>query len=727
MKRTNAQTEGLLLKALLALSMAAVPSAGMLASVKTNATQNPLLNATATTQNSALQRVQANTRTITGVVKDAQGEPLIGVSVQVKGTGKGAITNIDGQYTITTNESNPTLVFSYVGYTAQELAAGSRSQVDVTLKEDSKVLGEVVVTAMGIVRKEESLTYATQKVKAEDLMKVQDPNVANTLEGKVSGITITPSAGGAGGASKIILRGNKSILGNSSPLIVVDGVPMSNDTRGRRSMSGEGFTYAGMSEGSDPLSLINPDDIESINVLKGANAAALYGSMAANGVVMITTKKGKEGRLDINLTSNVTFDTPLLTPKIQGEYGGSVSSDGVSSDGWGAKIGSLTDSQLNFKAPLNTTNFHAGETTDIRLRNYNQDDVARFYRTGVTTNNSLSLSGGTEKISTYFSMANSHAVGMMRNNSYNRNTLSLRQSYKFFDRLHVNVSLNYAQTITRNRPGGGTVGNPIYHTYLTPRNVDMNYYRDNFVTANGTWRSNKQTIFQEDETNGGYIETPAWADLKGPRQNWAFMNSDQNNPYWLMGMNSNKNTEDRLWGTISANVDIYDGLSFQARVNYDQTRYHSTSKRYATTFLPAVMDDYGHYWDSENKNTELYIDYLLNYNKRFGDYDVSASAGWVGHTIKGEHKGTSVTAMHYDSRYKVAPTIVNYFDVSAGDRGRLRSRRVLTGTALGWLPLRLVGKKWCSWMVRTVATGIVHTDTSKAWASRLPTTTDISA
>ena len=669
MKKTNAQTEGLLLKALLALSMVAAPSATMLASVKTNATQNPLLNATATTQNSALQCVQANTRTITGVVKDAQGEPLIGVSVQVKGTGKGAITNIDGQYTITTNESNPTLVFSYVGYTAQELAAGSRSQVDVTLKEDSKVLGEVVVTAMGIVRKEESLTYATQKVKAEDLMKVQDPNVANTLEGKVSGITITPSAGGAGGASKIILRGNKSILGNSSPLIVVDGVPMSNDTRGRRSMSGEGFTYAGMSEGSDPLSMINPDDIESINVLKGANAAALYGSMAANGVVMITTKKGKEGRLDINLTSNVTFDAPLLTPKIQGEYGGSVSSDGVSPDGWGAKIGSLTDSQLNFKAPLNTTNFHAGETTDIRLRNYNQDDVAKFYRTGVTTNNSLSLSGGTEKISTYFSMANSHAVGMMRNNSYNRNTLSLRQSYKFFDRLHVNVSLNYAQTITRNRPGGGTVGNPIYHTYLTPRNVDMNYYRDNFVTANGTWRSNKQTIFQEDETNGGYIETPAWADLKGPRQNWAFMNSDQNNPYWLMGMNSNKNTEDRLWGTVSANVDIYDGLSFQARVNYDQTRYHSTSKRYATTFLPAVMDDYGHYWDSESKNTELYIDYLLNYNKRFGDYDVSASAGWVGHTIKGEHKGTSVTATHYDSRYKVAPTIVNYFDVSAGDKG----------------------------------------------------------
>ena len=260
MKRTNAQTEGLLLKALLALSMTAVPSVGVLAGVKANTTQNPLLKATATTQNSALQRVQANTRTITGVVKDAQGEPLIGVSVQVKGTGKGAITNIDGQYTLTTNESNPTLVFSYVGYTAQELAAGSRSQVDVTLKEDSKVLGEVVVTAMGIMRKQESLTYATQKVKAEDLMKVQDPNVANTLEGKVAGVTITPSAGGAGGASKIILRGNKSITGNNSPLIVVDGIPLTNETRGKIT-NGDDLGYAGSSEGSDPLSMINPDDI----------------------------------------------------------------------------------------------------------------------------------------------------------------------------------------------------------------------------------------------------------------------------------------------------------------------------------------------------------------------------------------------------------------------------------------------------------------------------------
>lgn len=611
---------------------------------------------------------QGKSRQISGKVLDAQGEPLIGVSVLVKGTGNGVTTDMDGNYTLMTNETNPQLVFSYIGFTPQTIAAGSRDHLDITLQEENSVLKEVVVTAMGIQRKEESLTYATQRVKAEDLMKVQDPNVANSLEGKISGLTITPSAGGAGGATKIVLRGAKSILGNSSPLIVVDGVPMSNSIRGQfEEISGEGFGYTGMSEGSDPLSLINPDDIESINVLKGANAAALYGSVAANGVVMITTKKGREGRLDINVTSNITFDKPLMTPDIQNIYGATIAGDGVSADGWGAKIGTLPEDGLTIKSPLTSTFFGQDAYTDIHLRNYAQDDVSKFFRTGVTTNNSLSLSAGTEKISTYFSMANSHATGMMRNNNYNRNTVSLRQSYKFFDRFKVDLSLNYAQTITRNRPGGGTVLNPIYHLYLTPRNVDMNYYRDNYVTADGAWMSNTQKYYHK---TGSTFE---WEDgkvaLSGPRQNWAFMFADQNNPYWLIYMNNSKQKEDRIWGTITGNVDIYDGLAFQARVNYDYTRYGSTSRRYATTFLPSAMSDYGRFWDSDSKTTDIYIDYLLSYNKTFGDFDVSATGGWVGHTTKGERKGTDVIATFYDREQDALPTKVNYFDVSAGGMG----------------------------------------------------------
>ena len=225
--------------------------------------------------NTAVQAVQQNgTHKVTGRVVDSTGEPLIGATILVEGTTNGTVTDIDGNYTLNTT-ANAKLVFSYIGYAAQTIPVGGKGTIDVTLKEEANTMNEVVVTAMGIMRKEKSLTYATQQVKAEDLMKVQDPNAANSLEGKVAGITITPSAGGAGGASKIVLRGNRSILGNSSPLIVVDGVPMSNGIRGQQGMGAEGFGSTGTSEGSDPLSLINPDDIESINVLKGANAAAL--------------------------------------------------------------------------------------------------------------------------------------------------------------------------------------------------------------------------------------------------------------------------------------------------------------------------------------------------------------------------------------------------------------------------------------------------------------------
>ena len=637
----------------------------------------------------AVQAVQQNgNHKVTGRVVDSTGEPLIGATVLVEGTTNGTVTDIDGNFTINT-PSNAKLVFSYIGYVGQSVAVNGKNTIDVTLKEESSLLKEVVVTAMGIQRKEESLTYATQKVKAEDLMKVQDPNVANSLEGKVSGLTITPSAGGAGGSTKIVLRGAKSILGSSSPLIVVDGVPMTNDARGKRDMAGEGFTYAGMSEGSDPLSLINPDDIESINVLKGANAAALYGSVAANGVVMITTKRGREGKLDINVTSNITFDSPLLTPKIQNTYGATMNGNTIQADGWGLKIGSLADNQLTMSSPLNSTNFQSGAMHDIHLRNHAQDDVKDFFRTGVTTNNSLSLSGGTEKMTTYFSMANSHSTGLLRNNNYNRNTFSLRQSYRFFNRLKVDLSLNYAQTITRNRPGGGTVGNPLYHLYLTPRNVDMDYYRNNYVTQDGKWLSGPQNYYEL--SGGNYSYTTDQAKLQGPRQNWAFMNAANNNPYWLINMNQSKQKEDRIWGTISGNVDIYDGLSFQARINYDHTRYKSTSKRYATTFLPASMEDYGRFWDSDSKTTEIYIDYLLNYNKTFGDFDLSATAGWVGHTIKGEYKGTDVIATYYDRTLQKLPTKVNYFDTSAGGMGATSSskssnwdRAWLATAQMGW-------------------------------------------
>ena len=631
---------------------------------------------------------QAQGSVVQGTVKDGTGEPLIGVSVVVKGaTGLGVVTDIDGNYKINVKEKNAVLVFSYIGYTPQEVKIGGRSSVDVTMKDESSVLKEVVVTAMGIKRKESSLTYSTQQVKASDLNRVQDPNVANSLEGKVSGVTITPSAGGAGGASKIILRGNKSILGSSTPLIVVDGVPMNNSQRGQVG-SGANMLTTGVSEGGDALSMINPDDIESINVLKGANAAALYGSEAANGVLMITTKKGREGKVGVNFSSNVTFDTPLTTPKIQNIYGAAIDEKAgtLALTSWGDKLSARNNDQLLINTPMYGEHFDGTkfENNEVHLRNRAGNDLNDFFKTGVTTNNSIALSGGTDKMSSYFSYGNSHSNGMIENNSYNRHTFSFRQNFKLYDRATIDVSMNYIQTKTKNRPGGGITMNPIFHMYMMPRNIDINYYRNNYRVDNAQWYTGLQTYFKKnsdyfaqdkkdpDKYNpvSAYDKVTEKALIEGqPMQNWAYSAQGQNNPYWLMNQNSSIAKEDRFFGNVTGTLDIYDGLSFQARLGMDFSKYESESKRYATTWLPASMETFGRYWWSFSKTTDLYTDFMLTYNKSFGDWDVSATAGYVGHIRKSYGKGTDVNATYYFGDREHISSIANYFSTAAGGPG----------------------------------------------------------
>ena len=630
---------------------------------------------------------QAQGSVVQGTVKDGTGEPLIGVSVVVKGaTGLGVVTDIDGNYKINVKDKNAVLVFSYIGYTPQEVKIGGRSSVDVTMKDESSVLKEVVVTAMGIKRKESSLTYSTQQVKASDLNRVQDPNVANSLEGKVSGVTITPSAGGAGGASKIIIRGNKSILGSSTPLIVVDGVPMNNSQRGQVG-SGANMLTTGVSEGGDALSMINPDDIESINVLKGANAAALYGSEAANGVLMITTKKGREGKVGVNFSSNVTFDTPLTTPKIQNIYGAAIDEKvgTLALTSWGDKLSARNGNQLLINTPMYGEHFDGTkfENNEVHLRNRAGNDLDDFFKTGVTTNNSIALSGGTDKMSSYFSYGNSHSNGMIENNSYNRHTFSFRQNFKLYDRATIDVSMNYIQTKTKNRPGGGITMNPIFHMYMMPRNIDINYYRNNYRVDNAQWYTGLQTYFKKkeyfaqdkndpDKYNpvSAYDKVTEKALIEGqPMQNWAYSAQGQNNPYWLMNQNSSIAKEDRFFGNVTGTLDIYDGLSFQARLGMDFSKYESESKRYATTWLPASMETFGRYWWSFSKTTDLYTDFMLTYNKSFGDWDVSATAGYVGHIRKSYGKGTDVNATYYFGDREHISSIANYFSTAAGGPG----------------------------------------------------------
>lgn len=600
---------------------------------------------------------------VKGTVKDTNGEAAIGASVIVVGTKNVTTTDVNGNFTLKNVPQGATVRVSLIGYEPQSVK-WTGGPLNIVVKSADNSLNEVVVTAMGIARKEKSLTYATQQIKNDEFMKVQDPNVVNSIEGKVSGVTITAGAGGAGGASKILLRGNKSILGNNAPLIVVDGIPMTNNTRGQVSDAAN-ITYASSSEGSDPLSMINPDDIESMNILKGANAAALYGSAAANGVVMITTKKGKEGRLDVNFTSNATFSSPLLTPDIQNIYGAAVNAaGGLAPNSWGDKMSGAAGG-YTIQVPVDEK--FGGGVRDVYLRNSGRDDVSDFFRTGVTTNNSISLSGGTERMKNYFSYANSHANGMIDRNSYNRNTFAYRMNFKFFDRVTIDVNANYVQTKTKNRPGGGTVGNPIYDLYMMPRNVDLGYYKHNYQ-APGQWLSEERGYYRQ--VGGNYEWTMGRALIEGPMQQWAYQTARMNNPYWLVNMPSDEAKEDRFYGSVQGRVDIYDGLSFQARVSIDHSRYHNEGNRYATTWGPSSMYDYGSYWLNDERTNEIYTDYLLSYNKQIHDYSISATAGWVGHTIKGSTHNTYIgDATLRDGKLTDLPTIPNYFEPSAGDRG----------------------------------------------------------
>ena len=595
--------------------------------------------------------MQQKQRTIKGTVSDEYGEPLIGVSVLVQGTTTGTITDIDGNYTLEILNDEAVLEFSYIGYQNISLRVAGASSFNIIMKEDAQQLNEVVVTAMGIERKEKSLTYATQQVKGDELMKVQDANFVNALSGKASGVTITPSAGGAGGASKILLRGNKSILGNNSPLIVIDGVPMTNNVNGQTGFDGgSNLTYSSTSEGSDPLSLVNPDDIESLNILKGANAAALYGSAAANGVLMITTKKGKEGRISINVSSSATFDRPLLTPKIQNVYGATVdpTAETLSVDSWGKKLSDLTADELNYSG--------------AKLRNTaSNDDVNDFFRTGATFNNSISVSGGTETVRTYFSYANSYSDGMMRNNNYKRNTLSFRQSYSLFNKkLNVDLSLNYVQAKTKNRPGGGTVMNPLYDLYRMPRNVDLNYYKENYYIENGKWTSNEQSYF--DSKNNKW--TTGTVELTGPKQEWAYWQNGMNNPYWMVNTRNSISEEERAYGYISANYQIIDGLKIQGRLSLDRTKMKGTSERMATTWNISAMEDYGMYGQDLNWINEVYVDALLSYDKQIKDFSISATTGWTGHTLKGETQKLWAKATTANWKHDTMPTLINFFEPS---------------------------------------------------------------
>ncbi|MCC8172018.1 MAG: SusC/RagA family TonB-linked outer membrane protein [Parabacteroides sp.] len=512
----------------------------------------------------------AQTKTVSGTVMDKdENLPLIGANVVIKGTTQGTVTDMDGKYTIEATPSD-VLVFSYIGMETQEVPVGNKNIIDVDLTTGSLKVQEVVVTAMGIQRKAKSLTYATQNVGGEELTRAKETNLVNSLQGKTAGLVINPNSSGAGGSAKILLRGNKSAQGNNQPLIVIDGIPMANPETSQQESE-----YSGR-DGGDALSNLNPDDIASINLLKGASAAALYGSMAANGVIMITTKKGREGSIRIDFSSNITLETRLTSPKLQSTYGAVQTGNQLDYKSWGPKL----------------TEKASGA-----------DRLSEFFRTGSSYINSISLNGGTETMQSYISYANTTSLGIMPTNDFQRHNMTARQTFKLFqNKLTIDATLNYITQRAHNRPHGGTYFNPLTGLYTFPANGDFNYYKENYEVFDPVRNLNAE--------------------------NWYTPTDDfTQNPYWVLHRNRNKERRDRVMASGIVKYNFTDYLNIQGRLSIDNTQDYYEMKMYATSPQVLVASN-GRYRVETFHARQFYGDLLLNFNKTFNEeWEFNASLG----------------------------------------------------------------------------------------------------
>ncbi|HIT82575.1 MAG TPA: SusC/RagA family TonB-linked outer membrane protein [Candidatus Avibacteroides faecavium] len=517
--------------------------------------------------NNAQSRVQSvlevkQSDSIEGTVVDAKGEPIIGANIVVVGTPNGTITDFNGNFVLTGVPAGATVEVSYIGYKTVTFAVDGRDSYSVKLQEDSEMLGEVVVTAMGIERQSETLTYSAQTVGGKDVNELKSVNMINALQGKSAGLTITPNSTGAGGSSKIQFRGSKSISGSNRPLVVVDGVPLMMDLTTQQVDS----NYGGQRDGGDAMSTINPDDIASITLLKGASAAALYGAVAANGAIMITTKSASSGKVAVNFSSNTTVETPMVLPKFQNSYG---MSEGLYS--WGSKLGS--------EAP-----------------NYAKD----FYQVGVTTNNSISLSGGTEKIQAYFSYQNVWSRGITPENDFMSHNFNSKVGFNPWKNVHIDFTAKYTNQQVDNQPAAGYLFNPLTGVYLFPRGENWDGYKENYEV----W----------DESRGVSV------------QNWVNNKQEQfGNPYWIL--NRQKQEVDRNRYEFGGNVtwDITSDWKVQGRLKYERADERWKHNLHASS----VADRYpmGRMKDNRYFSDQLYGDVLLSYNHTWGDYSLSVTAG----------------------------------------------------------------------------------------------------
>ena len=604
------------------------------------------LKAAGTNGQSSLQEVQhGKTIVVKGKVVDKGGEAVIGANILVKGTSTGAVTDLDGNYTLSVSP-NATLVFSYIGMKSQTVAVNNRKQIDVTLEDEAKAIDAVVVTALGIKRSEKALSYNVQKVDNTALTKVKEANFVNSLSGKVAGVNITRSSAGIGGATSVVMRGSKSIAGNNNVLYVVDGMPIGNASRG-----GDGGEYGRPGSG-EGISDFNSDDIESISVLTGPSAAALYGASAANGVIIINTKKGAAGSVKVNFSSNTEFLSAGVMPEFQNTYG----TESNTYRSWGKKL----------------------ETPS----SFNPRD---FFQGGYNTINSLNLSGGTDKNQTFVSVATTHAEGIIPNNEYYRYNFSGRNSSKFLnDKLHLDISGNYVMQGDQNMMSGGRFFNPLRPLYLFPRG-------DDFETVK---------IWERYDT-----------DRRFNTQYWPYgtQGEDFENPYWIVNREMFTNEKHRYMFSFRAQYDILSWMNIAARTRVDNTYSTIKTKFYATT-NPLFTGDTslenakGSFSQGEERYKQTYADLMLNINKKFDkDFVLTANIG----TSFDDHYTTSVSV---GGRLKTVPNLFSTPNVDPDVTGgggqsyhRTRNIAAFASAELGWksmLYLTATGRTdWASQLV----------------------------
>jgi len=555
-----------------------------------------------------LASAPAYAQNVTGrVTNSADGSALPGVSVVVKGTTTGTTTDGDGTYTLSVSDpANSTLVFSFIGFATQEIALGNKTTVNVTLVEDISQLGEVVVTALGIEREKRSLGYTVQEVDGKAFTQAREPNLINNLQGRVAGVQIYKGGTGPGGSSRIVIRGSNSLRGADAPLVVVDGIPFDNFN------SANNQSEYGSFDLGQGIAQINPDDIETLTVLKGPEAGALYGNRGANGVILITTKKGVANRgLGINVNSNLTFENPLIYPEMQNEYG--QGGDGVFN----------TTSQSSW-GPRATGQSVTDWTGESRPMTIDPDDLKNFLETGRSFTNSVDLSGGSDKTTFRLGYTNFDNKGLLPNTSIKRNMGTLRLTSKLTDKFSADGKVSYSRQEGLNRPA--TSGSPsnIFSQYMgMPRSIhfeDMNPWMDN---------DGAQVLWMP----------TAYSTLR--------------NPYWVLNEDQNRDVTDRFLTMAMLEYRFNTWLKAHIRHGMDR-RYTFIEARNAygirnpgdgsLNFNSGYNAQIGNAYESN-------FDFLVAATKTFGEVNVSVSGGGNRRNSSGENVGGNTNTLDFPNVY----------------------------------------------------------------------------